>query len=190
MVSSFLKHCLHFASSHQSLWIPFLPFLPIVSQCLLLNSSPLPYFLTMICPRTRPSELLSSPSPFIPQEISSSFFKYCLYFVESTFLTYGLNLSSALCLPLLLSIPLFKCLIGISTLICLKLNSSCGLPHFSKCQLHPCILAQIKTLEDILDLFLALISFIQSNSKSCLFLPSNYIQNPTTSELSLLTALV
>lgn len=68
-----------------------------------------------------------------------------------------------------------------------KLRSSCGLPHPSNCQLHPCNLAHIKILEGIPDVVLVLTSVIQSNRKSYLGLPLKYIPNLTTSEHLLLT---
>lgn len=74
--------------------------------------------------------------------------------------------------------------------MCLNFRFSHGLPYLSRCHLHPCPLAQIESLEDILDPFIARTSFIQSNEKFCLSLPSNYIQNLTTLEHLLLTILV
>lgn len=70
-----------------------------------------------------------------------------------------------------------------------KFHSPCGLPHPSNCQLHPGILAQIKSLEGISDFFLVLTSVIQSNRKSYLGLPLRYIPNLTTAEHLLLTVL-
>lgn len=124
MVSSFLKYRLHFASrsSPLSLWIPFLP--------------------TYYSFSVSPAEFSSSSwrlNNDIPQDFSPQTFvfiyihslreviwfhllKYYLHSGESIFLTYGFNLPSVLCILGLLNILLQWWLIGISTLIYLKLN--------------------------------------------------------------------